>query len=136
MGLWESTLFWTNHLRRSCWSSIRWERQTRCPRCCFRITELSFEVGRRTAEAGETASMSHLLYYTQKIWGSKTCQKFVILTSFGSSFRWCPKRRVYVCQDEFLWQNLSKGRQVEQSNICQFQIIFIYFPKKTPKRTQ
>ena len=75
-------------------------------------------------------------YCTQKIWESKTCQKFVILTGFGSSFRWCPKRRVYVCQDKCLWQNLLKGRQAEQSNICQFQIIFISFPQKTPKRTQ
>ena len=66
--------------------------------------------------------------------GLKTCQKFVILTSFGLSFRWCPKRRVYVCQDEFLWQNLSKGHQVEQSNICQFQIIFIYFPPQNAKK--
>ena len=61
MRLWESMLYWMNHLRRSWWSSIRWERQTRCPDVVSRPSR-GAKIKEGPSKASETASMSHLPY--------------------------------------------------------------------------
>ena len=66
--------------------------------------------------------------------GLKNLSKVCHIDKFWVVISMVPKTTSLRLSRRVSVSNLSKGRQVEQSNICQFQIIFISFPQKNAKK--